>query len=704
MHDTSHGGRAVLSGHHAGAVRRRVYLLVLSFALLVCFPSVSARAVEKLTPEYIKNLVPQFFKWHLQEHEMNSAFMKRVLKEYVNQLDPSKSFFLKAEAEALSELSEDELKSLALKASAGDFAHFTTLLSNFLNTQVARDAAFFDGLENRAEEIKALSKEKPKTAAAGTPDKDPILDKAVQKDAAAAAADDDEMDESLKGNERPLTHAERETRLLKLAAYYFRVNRTYMSDNDALKQALHTVREERKRWLNVNVEDEVPKLFLKSFMQAMDPHTAYMDVEEDEEFTSRLEPSFAGIGVQIRPVPLGAFVEDIIKGGPSELSGRLARGDQIVSVDDYVLAGLTINKIVRRIKGKKGTEVKLQVLKRETKKTETITLVRDTINLGDMRVKGKKFESPAGPVAVVKVETFYRHDDEGGVHTNGVTEDLRDRILALGKEQPLAGLVLDLRDNHGGYLDEAVTLAGLFITSGPIVGERDGRSKVAVWKNDPDAGIVYGGPLVILVNQFSASASEIVAGALKDYGRAVVVSSTQTFGKGTVQRVIPLSTWNLPGEVKITTHQYFLPDGASVQRKGVEPDVTIPGWELIKELLEEASENSIPWAQIPGKLNHEDPDVRHWTEWKNQNLALLQEKSKQRVAANPELRDFVKAMKRKNKLAAEKLEAMQRKPDEAPQLSDDKKDEKDLLAEEAVAVAADMAATWPKPENKQAVK
>jgi len=736
MQETAQSGRSfVVKFLHAKTAQRTVYMLVLGFALLICFSSVPARAAEKLTCERVKELLPQFFQYHLREREMNGPFMKRVLKEFVNQLDPAKSFFLKSEAEALIELSPVELAALASQASAGDFSHFTKLLNNFLETQIGRDKALYDGLENRAEEIKTLSKEKPKDAVANGHGKETPPEKAppaqadqkaaVEKDTPLAKEDVESSEDGVRWNERPKTQAERETRLLKAAAMYFRVNQSYMSDKDALAQSLLTIRDERKHWQAVKVEDEIPKLFLKSFMQAMDPHTAYMDAEEDEEFTSRLEPSFAGIGVQIRPCPLGAFIEDIIQGGPSERSGKLARGDQIVSVDDAALAGLSINKIVRRIKGKKGTEVRLTLLKLDTKKTENITLVRDTIKLGTMRVKPKKFETPAGLVGMVTVQTFYRSENDSDGHTNGVTEELRDRIIQLGKDRPLAGLVLDLRDNHGGYLEEAVALAGLFIPTGKVVGERDRLNRVD-WKSSP-GNMVYSGPLVILVNQFSASASEIVAGALKDYGRAVIVSSVeldsagkvvglkdngkvvtlpgaQTFGKGTVQRVLPLSGLNLPGEVKITTHQYYLPGGASVQQKGVEPDVLIPGPRLYADLLEKAAENSIPWDKISGGLKADDPDVRLWTEWKKQNVAMLQEKSSQRVATNTELKDYFDLKKRRAKLDAENPPDKVRNPDEAPPLTDIKKDEKDPVAEEAAAVVQDMLATWPKSENKQAVK
>jgi carboxyl-terminal processing protease len=621
-------------------------------------------AAEKLEAEQVAALAPQLFKLHLSQHEMDTPFTKRLLKEFVNQLDTGKNFFLKGEAEAAFNLGDEELTKLSARSMEGDFSHYRKLLKGFLDTQINRDDALYTGLENRADEIKAK-----------------------------AAEEEEDEAKQIKWTERPATEADREKRVIKMAAEFYKVNKAYLSDVEAMKMALQTVREEREKWKKIKVEDEVGKLYLKSFMLALDPHTEYFDADDEEEFAERLERSFAGIGVQIRPCPLGAQIEDIIKGGPSEKSGKFSRGDQIVAVDSVSLAGLPINKIVRKIKGEKGTEVKLTVLKRESKQTEIVAIKRDTIVLADMRVKGKKIETAAGPVGIISVQAFYV-----GVHT-----DVRDRIKELSKEKPLAGVILDLRFNAGGYLEEAVGLAGLFIDSGPVVGERDGAGRIH-WNDDTDHEVSYSGPLVVLTNQFSASASEIVAGALKDYGRALVVAPTQTFGKGTVQRVIPLAGLNLPGEVKITTHQYFLAGGESVQLKGVEPDVVIPGPKLLEDdgMLERATENAVPWNKIKGKLDKNRNDVKAWTNWKTKSLALLQENSKKRVEANPELKDLSDPKKKPKET---KATPSQLRPDEAPPLVDEKKDVKDLQAEEAAAVIQDMVnASFPAMDKHAASK
>lgn len=625
--------------------------VLLAFTLLIAIvPGLSA--AEKLTPDRVAALIPQFFKLHFSQHEMDAPFMKRLLKLLAEQLDPTRSFYLKDEVDTLVNLPEKDLRALAEKSLGGDFTHFRALVKSFLDTQIARDEALYASLEKRADEIRAKGNAEDK-------------------------GEDKEI-EPVKWAERPATQEERENRLYKATVELYRVNKAYLSEPEAVKMALQTMREERDKWPKISLDEEVPKLFLKSFMLALDPHTEYLDADDEEEFNVRLERSFAGIGVQIRPCPLGAQIEDIIKGGPSEKSGKFGRGDQIVAVDSFPLAGLPINKVVKRIKGEKGTAVKLTVLKHDTKKSEVVTLTRDTIELADMRVKGKTYDTPQGPVGLISVQAFY-----AGVHN-----DVRERIKELSRDKPLAGVVLDLRYNAGGYLEEAVGLAGLFIDSGPIVGERDGGGRIH-WNHDPEHDVAYGGPLAVLANQFSASASEIVAGALKDYNRAVIVAPTATFGKGTVQRVIPLNNLNLPGDIKITTHMYFLAGGDSVQLKGVEPDVVIPGAKLMEDegMLERTSENAMPWRSIKGKLDKARAEIKMWRDWKTTNIPLLQEKSVKRVAENA---DF---------MAITNPPKTDKQPDEPPP---DKENLKDPQADEAVAIVRDMIPTFPAVQKRAA--
>ena len=669
-------------------------VLILAASLFSSF-SFSA---EKLTAENVKDLIPQLFHLHLSQHEMSPVFTKRVIKEYLTQMDPYNRFYLKSEAEAILNKSDDELKALADKVLAGDLAFYNETLQKFVDVQIARDDAFYDKITDKSDDIKkeAERKEATKPVAAIKPDganpldiKKSVIEKletpktdAKKTETAAADEEDDDPDLKIKWTERPATQEDRMTRLIKFAAGNFRMNKGYLSEPEAMKLALQNVSEEHKKYKKVDVTTETPKMFLKAFMAAMDPHTVYFD-GDDEGFGVQLEPSFAGIGVKIRPCPMGCQVDELIKDGPSEKSGKLIAGDQIIAVDGVSLGGLTINKIVQKIKGPKGTDVRLTVLKRN-QPTEIVTLRRAEIQLADERVKVKTFQTPQGNIGLISVASFYR----------GVHKDVKERLIEANKKEPLVGIIMDLRANQGGYLDEAVDMAGLFIETGSVVGERNGAG-VVNWMYDKDP-FFFSQPLVVLTSQLSASASEIVSGSLKDYNRAIIVGPTQTFGKGTVQRVIPLAGNGLPGEIKITTHQYFCAGGASTQLKGVEPDVFIPGSKLVDDLLEKASDNPVPWNKIPSSVDMANKNVERWTNWKAKNVAMLQENSKKRVDKNQDYKDYFDVKKRKAKYDLEKAERDQiakLHPNDPPPI-EKKKDEKDPQADEAVLIAADMAALW----------
>jgi len=633
--------------------------------LSLCFvPFAGSRAMasERITENQVASLIPRLFEMHLKQHSMDAEFMRRILKQFAVQLDPGRNFYLKSEVEAMQALGLDDIARIEAQALGGDLTHFRKLLDDFVAVQLARDTALYGGLEQRTAEINGPN-----------------------------AADDNDDDDKMNWLEFPQNQVDREGRVLRRAHNTFVLNRAYLSTTESFTLAIQSIRRERQKWLDMSKPErdvEVPGLFLKSFMNAMDPHTDYFD-DSEEDFSGRLERNFAGIGIQIRPCPLGVYVEEIIKGGPSERSGNLAPGDQITAVDGFALAALPIAQCVKRIKGERGTDVRLTVLRRKKTeqpaaqpRTEEIVMRRDTVELASLRVKGKTLTSSNANIGVVSVQTFYR----------GVHNDVRDRLRELSEHKQLDGVVLDLRGNHGGYLDEAIGVAGLFLDHATVVGERDADGKVD-WKDSPDSPF-FSGPLVVLTDQFSASASEIVAGALQDHNRTLVVAPSQTFGKGTVQRVVQLSMYNAPGEMKVTTHQYFLPSGSSVQTRGVPPDVTVPGRKLEKDSLESGNENALPWTRIDGHLKLKS-DYKAHTEWKAKMLADIMARSKERVAAAKTEWDDALDLKKKREADAAKVP---QSPDEAPAPPNPDTAEKlsELQETEAAAVAADIGKSWPK--------
>jgi len=392
----------------------------------------------------------------------------------------------------------------------------------------------------------------------------------------------------------------------------------------------------------------------------------------------------------------GAQIIEVIKNFPAWKSGDFEADDEIIAVDDFVLSGLPLDQVVKRIKGPKGSDVKITLRKclKEGEKDQRfvhVKITRDTIEMADIRVVGKTFDTAAGRVGYVAVENFYE----------GVSGDVAERIKIMSQEHPLAGLILDLRNNGGGYLEEAIRLGGLFIGSGPIVAERDSAKKKPQWRNDPDQETAYAGPLVVLVNQFSASASEIVAGSLKDYGRAVIVGSTQTHGKGTVQKIIDLGLVKMPGSIRITVQQYFLAGGDSVQLNGVQPDLLIPGLKLREDWLERAQDGAIPYARVDSGIPAEHPDLLQCNPLKQRHLARLIELSKQRVAENKAF-DIFRKQDAPDLSSTEKVEPPPGTHPESgvavvpgvPNKKDRNKDLPDPQRDEAVQIVADMVRLW----------
>ena len=268
--------------------------------------------------------------------------MRRVMKEYLIHLDPSRTSFLKSDADEAIDLDSNVLSDLGHDILKGDLSYFERMMEDFVANQLSHDEEFYKALESHEAEIKAAEHDSD-----SPPPAKPL------------ASELEGGSENNKAQWRSWAEldSERRQRIVSRAANAYRFARTYLNEADAFTLALQSARREHQQWLDLSEaerRDEVPKVFLKSFLNAMDPHTDYFDADE-EEFTNRLERNFAGIGVQIRPCPLGGMIDEVMKGGPADKCGKLTRGDQIVSVDGHVLAGLTVSKIVKKIKGGKGS-------------------------------------------------------------------------------------------------------------------------------------------------------------------------------------------------------------------------------------------------------------------------------------------------------------------------------------------------------------
>ncbi|MES9859897.1 MAG: carboxy terminal-processing peptidase [Candidatus Thiodiazotropha sp. 4PDIVS1] len=360
--------------------------------------------------------------------------------------------------------------------------------------------------------------------------------------------------------------------------------------------------------------NDVFQTFINAYTLSLEPHTSYMSPSTSENFDISMRLSLEGIGAVLKDEDGYTVVQKTIIGGPAEQSDLLHSGDKIVGVGQGLegemmdIVGWRLQDVVEQIRGPKGSVVQLDVLaKGEGSNRKTITLVRNKIKLEEQAAKSYVIDKLDGMekyrIGVVEVPTFYRDfaaESRGEADYRSTTRDVRNLLVDLRK-QHVDGIVIDLRENGGGSLSEATELTGLFIDSGPVVQIKDAFGKIEV-EQDPDQSIAYEGPLAVLVDRNSASASEIFAGAIQDYKRGIVIGEP-TFGKGTVQTLVDLGRF-VPGRKKdlgrlrLTMAQFFRINGGSTQHRGVVPDIQFPTAKYSDEYGERSLENALPWAQI----------------------------------------------------------------------------------------------------------
>ncbi|HEY1033689.1 MAG TPA: carboxy terminal-processing peptidase [Pseudoxanthomonas sp.] len=373
-----------------------------------------------------------------------------------------------------------------------------------------------------------------------------------------------------------------------------------------------------QRSINELKTEDVFQTFLNAYTSAIDPHTDYFTPRTAENFNQSMSLSLEGIGAVLQRQDDLVAIREIVPGGPADLSGKLTVGDRIVAVGQGKsgvmtdVIGWRIDDVVAQIRGKKDTQVRIEYIPVEAGidgKHQTVTITRQKVKLEEQAAKAETITLPAdasGParrIGVIKLPAFYQ-DFEGRRRNpndfNSATRDIA-KLLSQFKAQGVDGVVMDLRNNGGGSLDEAVELTGLFIDKGPVVQVRESGGRVTV-NSDRKTGVSWDGPLAVLINRGSASASEIFAGAIQDYGRGLVIGET-SFGKGTVQNMVDLDRWpanEAPrfGSVKLTIAQFFRVAGGSTQHKGVVPDIAFPVSVDASEYGESTYDNALPWTRI----------------------------------------------------------------------------------------------------------
>jgi carboxyl-terminal processing protease len=412
---------------------------------------------------------------------------------------------------------------------------------------------------------------------------------------------------------------------------------------------------------NVHEQDqeEQVKLFLDALAQTYDPHSEYLSKADLKNFSINMGLSLVGIGAMLRTEDGYAKIESLVPGGPAQTDGRLKVGDRITAVaqgsgEFNDVRDMRLDKVVEQIRGKKGTHVRLMVIPADApdpSKRKTIELVRDEIKLKDQEARADviikdKANGEQVRLGWITLPSFYADMDK---HQKSTTRDVLTLLKRLKKEN-ISGLIIDLRRNGGGSLEEAIALTGLFLKSGPIVQTKGSNGNIVV-SSDPDPGIAYSGPMIVLTSRQSASASEIFAAALQDYGRALIVGDKNTFGKGTVQTILEIGRFTSllgnrsqdDGALKLTIQKFYRVAGGSTQLHGVASDIVLPTLSDLPEFGEGALKNCLPYDEVP------KAKFTKWSEGRGLFIDELKRRSEARVQADPEFHYVMEDMERLRK-------------------------------------------------------
>lgn len=616
---------------------KKTYILLsfLSMSLLAfCFCKPMLDNDDEKEKLVIKNTRNTLSYLHYKPAQLDDKFSENVFNKYIENLDPSKRFFLQSDYDAFA----------VDKHNLDDY--FKTENLSFYNKTVDTIYLRIAEAEKYAEEI--LAKPFDFTAK-----EDLIIDSKNQTYSKSKAdlkdnwrkylkynvlleinSMQDDLDDTKKNDSVKIVSEEKEKKITKDTPFA-EIEKIAREDVKELISDYFRRLKKRKRSTYFTV-------YVNAHTEQYDPHTSYFSPTDKEDFDISMSGQLEGIGAKLQDKKGYATIAELVVGGPAWKGGKLEVGDQIIKVaqgkkgEAVNIVGMILDEAIRLIRGKKGTEVILTVKKKDSS-TQEISIIRDVIEYDEtfarssvvMDAKGDKY-------GVIYLPEFYT--SMGDANGRDPSVDIEKEIEILKKEN-IKGLVFDVRNNGGGSLEEVVQISGLFIKNGPIVQVKrsDGMMKI---HEDKDNSIAYDGPLVILVNELSASASEILAAAMQDYGRAVIIGSPQTFGKGTVQTMLPLDQRNRSdefGAIKLTIQKFYRVNGGSTQLKGVNSDISMVDQFTYSDINEGSRAEALAWDQI-GALT-----IQKWTN--PFDLNVIKAKSAARLKNNQHLKMIDESMK-----------------------------------------------------------
>lgn len=547
---------------------------------------------------------------HYSPQDINDAFSKKIFKKYIDELDPEKNIFQQSDMDVLQKKYDsridDEIK--------GATVEFFLAAGKTFNTRMEEAAAMCNEILQKPFEFNT--------------DEEVVLDGEKLNFTASSSELKERWRKKLKYMTLERYADLLDTREKNKGKEGFVVKSDAELEKEAREKTKKVIDRLFERFRFKFSDDDKFNVFVNAITTTMDPHTEFFPPVDKRYFDEEMSGRFFGIGASLQYDEGNIKVSSILTGSPAFKSGELQPGDVIQKVaqgkeEPVDLTGFVVTDAVKLIRGKKGTEVRLTV-KKQDGTIKTISLIRDQIVQDETFARSAIVKNGNSKIGYIYLPEFYADFDNPNGNRSFI--DVAKEVTKL-KEEKVDGIVIDLRNNGGGSLYDVVQMAGLFIEDGPIVQVKDRENKPSVLK-DKDKSVLYSGPLAVMVNEFSASASEIFAAAIQDYGRGVIIGSTSTYGKGTVQRNIGLdqnftgSNSDL-GTVKLTLQKFYRINGGSTQLRGVSSDIVLPDESEFRKIREKDDPDALPWDEI-NKASY-----NNWSA--GYDLKVIQQLSNQRL-------------------------------------------------------------------------
>ncbi len=577
---------------------------------LCCFIGIAnlcASNQELLQPKDINKIMKQIFDQHVDKKEMTAMILKNSFKVYIDQFDPARIYLLESEIRPFLQHKDSDVSHFVEEYQQSHFSEYT-LLNDVIQKAI-----------NRSRQIRlSLEKNNPSH----------LFQKSdsFPSDGREEWSDPD-LKRTFAGNEKELANRIKRNLFQFISSERARFGNSYVANRETqtIRIFEKQARNHENQYLFIDEngqpmnDAEKQNAFvmhvLKSLANSLDAHTTVLNPTEAFDMRIRLEKATQGVGVALQPTVNGFVVTQLIKDGPAAKSGLVKVNDILMEINGTKIRNLPLNKIMEMLQGKTGTKVIL-IFKRTiiekgvpVESLVTVPLSREDMAVDEDRAQWSYETFDGGIIGKITLNSFYQSD-------NGITSenDVRDAISKLDKHGKLRGLILDLRENSGGFLSQAVKVAGLFITNGVIVISKYFNGEEHFYR-DMDGKVSYDGPLIVLTSKATASAAEIVAQALQDYGVAVIVGDQQTYGKGTIQSQTVTEN-QASAFFKVTVGKYYTVSGKTPQIQGVKADVVAPSEFVHENLGEEYLDNPLTHDMIPAAYNDNltdiNPNLKPW--------------------------------------------------------------------------------------------